>query len=227
MVLLAAFGISREPLPLAAASAVVSAVIVSHFARAMRTDGSALDSVRRRWLLAPLCLLAATFFPWRFNRQVPIGYAEAMSHIPRPARMIVASNGNGEAELTAVVAGTERRPGSMVARGTEVIADTERNGRKYRMLFAVAAQVERPLDELAIDAAVIHTISGKTAHACHGLLKETVENSRSWQLCHPGALIEAYCRTTPPSLPRKRMRVTARWWTFEEQSATAAPDALR
>jgi hypothetical protein len=228
------FGCSRDPLPVAAASMVVSAVLVSLGLRAMNEP--------RHWIivLAPVLLLAGLavtrfrppisgalmiagilFFPWHWFRQSPNGYGELLRQIKLPARMLVSSaRASGEGAWIAEVALAERYPASLVVRGSKVIAESGWNGENYRLKLHSPSEVTRRLDELAIEIVVLDAPSIHSPPD-HELLKRTLEKDSAWQVCCAARNQLAYRRVKPPAYPRQPLVLEAGGRYFSERLSSA------
>jgi hypothetical protein len=226
---LALFGVRRRPLPLAAASTIVGALVFSFFVRAMNEPrhwiivlppilflaGEAVAAAPRR--TAPLLLVALLLFPWSLYRQRTAGYRDLFRHLPLPSRILISSGrgAEGEGACVAEVVILDRPFASFVMRGGKVLAESGWNGDNYRLLVSDRAGVARRLDELAVAEVILDT-PGATAPPHHVLLRETLESNDSWQRCGESGNLKTWCRTVPPAFPRVPLEIEAAGYRFAE-----------
>ena len=236
-VVLAALGLRREPLPILAGSMVVCAILVSFAVRAMNEPRhwiivlpailvlAGYAVTRLRWPVAALLLAAAVaLFPWLWYRQAPSGYCDLVRQLHLPARMLVSSarGANGEGAWIAEVSVAERYPASLVARASKVLAESDWNGKHYKLQVQTPSAVARRLDELAIDVVVLDAPSAQEPPH-HVLLGLAVTGNSAWSHCGSAQHLIAYCRALPPAFPRKPLVVDAGGWHLEERVVPSAP----
>ena len=235
-VVLAALGLRREPLPIVAGSMVVCAVLISFAVRAMNEPrhwiivlpavlvlaGYAVTRLPRP-LAALLLAAAVALFPWLWYRQTPSGYCDLVGQLHLPARMLVSSarGASGEGAWIAEVSVAERYPASLVARASQVLAQSGWNGEHYKLLAQTPEAVARRLDELAIDVVVLDAPSAQEPPH-HALLGLAMTGSSAWSHCGSAQRLIAYCRALPPAFPRKPLVLDAGGWHFEESVLPAA-----
>lgn len=219
----------RQPAVVAAAAVLLSLVGSSYFIRAIREPRHWIAAVpailllnlaaygwlQSRWpRLTPVAaLLALSTFPFSVFRQQPEGFRELASQLPLPARMLVsASVGWGEGPWIATVALGEARPASTIARATKLMAATSWNGDRYQLLVHSDEDVDRLLDEAALDIVVLHNapegVPNQMPH--HALLRGYLERRQTWKRCAQVRTLEAYCRTNPPRFARKPLQIDLR-----------------
>jgi hypothetical protein len=235
-VALAALGLRREPLPILAGSIAVCAILVSFAVRAMNEPrhwiivlpailvlaGYAVTRLRRpvsALLLAP----AVALFPWLWYHQTPSGYRDLVRQLHLPARMLVSSarGASGEGAWIAEVSIAERYPASLVARASQVLAQSGWNGEHYKLRVQTPGAVARRLDELAIGVVVLDAPSAQQPPH-HLLLGLAMTGSSTWSHCGSAKDLVAYCRALPPAFPRQPLVLDAGGWHFEERVVPAA-----
>src|SRR5262249_6135119 len=155
---------------LASTGIVVSTLATSFFVHAMREQrhfimllpallmlsAEGATWLRNRTHLAiPSVLLAVATFPFSFYAQRPGGFAELAHKIALPARMLISSDASGEGAWIAEVALNEKRPTSVIVRGTKALSSSDWNGGGYKLLASTPAEVDRRLDELALDILIV------------------------------------------------------------------------
>ncbi len=216
----------RQPAAVAALSLAVSVILTGYFVRAMREPRHWIAVMpalvllaliaytwleeRTRW--APLAVVAALIlFPHKLYRQQPAGYAALAAQIHQPARMLVSSPlGWSEGPWIAVASLRERRPSSTIIRATKLLATTDWNSRSYQLQTAGPAEVDRKLDEMAVDLVVMHNTAAPQPLAHHALLLSLLRAHSGWKRCAEAGELEAYCRTQPPRYPRQPLRMDFR-----------------
>jgi hypothetical protein len=226
--LLAAIGVwfavaHRRPAAVAAASMLVSILIVSFGLRAMQEPRhwvilippilllgieaiSQLATTRMR--LAVLCLAALAFFPFQLSRQHPAGYSAMAAKIRLPSRMLISSATIGEGPWIAAVALREKRPASVVIRATKVLASMGWNGENYRLLVDSPRDVLTRLDELGIDVIVVHSPAGARVPPHQVLLLNALSGSDAWRAIDTGVpSFQEWSRVKPPAVQRKPLEI--------------------
>jgi glycosyltransferase involved in cell wall biosynthesis len=228
---LACLGLRRNPLALAAVSVIVCTLGVSFVVRAMREDrhwiialpailvlaGFGLSRFHSPLIVGALLVPALLLFPFSWYRQSESGYAGLVRQLRRPARMLISSSAMGEGPWTAVTSLAEKRPGSLVARASKVLAVVGADGEGYRLLYPTRNAVARRLDELAIDTVILHSPPTLTPRPHHALLQDAIGNSTAWRPCGIARDLLAYCRVNAPQFPRQPLRLHVYGWDFEER----------
>lgn len=163
---------------------------------------------------APAVALSALFwFPFTVYRQQPDGFRELAAQLRLPARMLVSSPlGWREGPWIATVAVSETRPQSTIARATKLLAETDWNGTRYKLKTSSGEEIERSLDETAVDIVVLDNIPAEKPEAAahHPLLRGQLRESPSWRPSARARNLEAYCRVLPPRFPRQPPRIDLR-----------------
>jgi hypothetical protein len=92
------------------------------------------------------------------------------------------------------------------------LAATNWNGGDYKLLVHTDQDLERVIDEAALDIVVLHNSPEATPVSMphHALLRGYVSRSPAWRLCAQAHNLEAYCRLLPPRYPRKPLRIDLR-----------------
>lgn len=218
-----------RPVALASASFVFSFAVVSYFMRAIREPRHWIASVpailllvlalyawaEPRWpRLAPLALVVPLLgFPFTLYRQAPEGFQALAAQLRLPARMLVSSSlGWTEGPWIAVVAAGEARPQSTIVRATKLLAETDWNLRNYKLLANTTEELEKLIDETAIDIVVLHNApeAGYGIRPHHAMLQTFLRGNLSWRPCAQARKLEAFCRVLPPHYPRKPLRIPLR-----------------
>jgi hypothetical protein len=229
---LAVLGLRRQPLALVAGSVIVCTLGVSLVVRAMREDrhwiivlpailvlsGLAVSRFRRPWVAACLLLPALALFPYYRYRQTSSEFGILLRQLARPSRMLVSSGRWGEGAWIAVSSLAEQRPASFIARATKVVAETGWSGEGYRLVTATQEEVCRRLDELALDVVILHTPENSRPRPHHTLLQSTMITSPVWSPCGSARDLVAYCRISPPQVPRQPLRLKVYGWDLEERA---------
>ncbi|MGA8029466.1 MAG: glycosyltransferase family 39 protein [Bryobacteraceae bacterium] len=115
------------------------------------------------------------------------GFIEAARFITsdkalHPATILVSSESGGEGLLISEVAMHERRPGSVVVRGTKALAEVDWNGSNYHSKFSSADQIVEFLKSRHVDFVVLDTFAPE-AHFLHNdLLRTAAEQSNHLHL---------------------------------------------
>ncbi len=215
--------VHKRPVALAAASALISILIVSFGLRAMQEPRHwiilippilllAIEAVSRlattRMRIAVLWVVALAFFPFHILRQHPAGYSAMAAKIRLPARMLISSSTLGEGPWIAAVALREKRPASVVIRATKVLASMGWNGENYRLLVNSPREVLTRLDELGIDIVVVHSPAGLAAPPHQVLLLSALSGSDVWRATGTGITsFQQWSRAKPPAVPRKPLEI--------------------
>jgi len=217
----------RQPAAVAALSILGSMLLTSYFVRAMRETRHWIAAVpmlillclaayawlerKTRW--APLALAAALItYPVAIYQQRAAGFAALAAQIRQPARMLFSSPQDWrEGPWIAIVCLRESRPSSTIVRATKLLSASTWDGENYRALVFTSQDVERKLDETAIDVAVLDKAGitqppGKAPRPHHHLLAATLRASPSWKPCGAAGELTAYCRVAPPRFSRQPLR---------------------
>ena len=234
--IVAALGVTRQPLAVVSASMIASAIAVSWFVRAMNEprhwimvlpavlilSGYALTRSRplvRGFVLVPAVLL----FPWVWYHQIPTGYVDFLRQLPLPARMLISSGYNsGEGAWITEVSINERYPGSVVMRATKILSELSWNGEDYRLLVHSSDEVKKRLDELAINLVILDA-PALFERPDQALLKNMLENSPDWKIRCGTERLLAYQRLKPPAFSRKPIVLNAGHWHIEEEIPRQTP----
>lgn len=220
---------NREPVGMAAAAVLGSMAAVAYVVRAMKEPRhwivaipallllalTAYVFLERRFprLAAAVIVLGMVVSPFGLYRQEAEGFRELAGRVNRPGRMLVSSAlGWREGPWIAVVAETERRPGSMVARGTKLLAESAWNGNGYRSRVSDCGDVERLVDETGIDTIVLDGFAPPAGERAphHDVLRGCLEKMPAWRQCERVRELTAYCRQAPPRYARKPLEVDLR-----------------
>jgi hypothetical protein len=216
---------SQRPEALAAASLLLSSFAVTFVLRAMNDTRHwiivlpavlllSIESLtwlsRYRWVALAAGLAAIVLCPFRLQPVPARGYQRFTTELRLPARMLVSSNHWGEGGWIAAVALADQRPASVVIRATKSLAAEGWNGENYKLLEATPAAVSNTLDELGVETVVVQNVPGYDAPPHQILLTSTVESSASWRQCAKDDTLTAWCRTRPPTVPRRPLQVDLR-----------------
>lgn len=218
----------RQPAMVAALSIVLSFFVTSYFVRAMHEDRHWIGIVpmlallglaafawletRWRWVSWLAGALIVWTFPYWVYQQESAGFGALASQLRLPARMLFSSyRGWREGPWIAVVSLREPRPSSTIVRATKLLAASDWNGRGYRSLVHTPEDIERKLDESAIDVVVLDNVlwdmDPAEIRAHHRLLMATLRVSPYWNSCASVGELLAYCRIQPPRFPRQPMQI--------------------
>lgn len=218
---------NRNPIAIAAASMMVSTLVVSYFLRAMLEPrhwlvvlpalvllaayGISRIAGQTAWKLALACAVVLIPFPFQFIHQQSSGYADFIRKMPLPARMMVSSgDSSGEGPLIALVALHDHRVASTIVRANKVLASQDWNGEAYHLLVTEPSAVERQLDELRVDLVVLHERPGAPVMPHQTLLRQTLQHSSEWRKFTQAGMLEAWRRVKPASVPAKPLQVDLR-----------------
>lgn len=215
--------IRRDLAAVASAAILISTLLVSCLVSAMReprhfiivAPAILLLSVEflmwtaARARFAPVLVLPAlALFPFHVLHQRPAGFVALLRQVRRPARMLVSSNSAGEGPWIAEVALAEKRPASVIARASKILAHSDWNGQGYILMTKTPEEIETRLDELRIETVILHSQPGRTGAPHHALLEQMLSGSESWRACGAaGTALSAYCRTRPPSVAPRPLRI--------------------
>ncbi len=212
----------RQPAAVASAAILFSTVMGSWLLRAMNEPRHFIIVVPALLLLSVELLLwarsrtqfglllgvpALALFPFTLYVQQPHGFRSLLKQIHLPGRMLVSSNGAGEGAWIAEVALAEKRPASIVARASKTLANEGWNGENYRLIARTSDEIEARLDELAIATVIVDAEAGQKAQPHQVLLEQTMKGSPAWMPCAAAGPLTGYCRTRPPSLPPRPLRI--------------------
>jgi hypothetical protein len=210
---------------LAAASLLLSCVAVSFVLRAMNSPRHwiivlpallllAMECLvwleRVRWVAVAAALAAVALFPFGLERLPVGGFQRFAAEVHHPARMLVSSNWIGEGAWIAAVALSEKRPSSVVIRASKSLASEGWNGDYYTLLTSSTSEVQTTLDELGVETVVVDTFPGRPIPPHQILLNSLMESGAAWRQCAKDGSLTAWCRTQPPSVPRRPLRIDLR-----------------
>jgi hypothetical protein len=178
---IAAFNESRHYLPAAGACAILAAWWIAE---------------RRRpalWAAAALALLLA--LDLRSLHYDPARFAPLAARLTPGAVVLVSGSGRSEGALIAAFAAREPRPSTLVLRASRLLAHSDWNGKRYRLLVASPTEVRAQLQNWGVDY-VVQDSNGPAPH------DETLRAALAgWRLSHaPGGLLLA--APPRPSAPR-------------------------
>jgi GT2 family glycosyltransferase len=227
----AALGLGRSSLALAAGAMIASMLAVSFVVRAAGEErhwiivlpamlvlaGLGFARFRSPWIKSLLLAAGLALFPYSWQRQPHTGFSALLARLKRPSRMLVSSAGIGEGPWVAVTSLGERRPGSFVTRATKVLVEEGWNGEGYHLLTPSCDSILRRLDELALDIVILDTPPVQQPPPHHQLLREAMANTLAWTLCASGQDLVAYCRVTAPRVPRQPLHLRVQGWDLTEQ----------
>lgn len=218
----------RRPAMAALVSIAISILLTSYFVRAMRETRHWIAMVpvlvllalaaytwlerMTRWALLAVVAVLVTY-PFAIYHQRAGGFGALAAQIRQPARMLFSSpHGWREGPWIAIVCLREPRPSSTVVRGTKLLSSSTWNGGNYRSLVSTAEEVERKLDETAIDLVVLERAGvgqppGEPPRPHHHQLVAMLQSSPAWRRCGAAGELTAYCRITPPRFPRQPLRI--------------------
>lgn len=156
-------------------------------------------------------------FPWGLP---PAGRGEAanlLRQLRRPDRMLVALPAAGEGGWVAQVAMTEARPGSVVMRGSKVLAESGWSGYRYRLLARSAEEVRERLDALRVNVVVgsREPLPEEPTHV--GLVRKAMAAGIGWKVCAQAGYLVAYCRTEAAAIPAKPLELNIRGRVLRER----------
>jgi dolichyl-phosphate-mannose-protein mannosyltransferase len=215
----------RAPEALAAASLLVSSLATAFALRAMNDSRHwiivlpallllAIECLvwleRFRWVRVVAALAALTLFPFGLERLPASGFQRFTTEIHHPARMLVSSNGDGEGAWIAAVALSEKRPSSVVIRASKVLASEDWNGNDYKLLTTSPGEVQTTLDQLGVETVVLQILPGKPVPPHQVLLNSVMQAGAAWRQCANDGSLTAWCRTRPPTVPRRPLRIDLR-----------------
>jgi hypothetical protein len=137
------------------------------------------------WAAALLAFVTALFFINTFS--IPpkwrLGFDEVAAELTsnpefRNAVILCAANqgANGEGVLISEVAMREARPGHMILRGTRMLADSDWNGRQYRLKVHTPDEVQRFLESVPVNVVVLDLMPMRPAPHLD-LLRDAMRNS--------------------------------------------------
>ena len=212
----------RRPVAVTAFAMLLSTVAVSFALRAMNQPRhfiavlpalllltlELLDWLSR-WKLLKLAAiaLALCLFPWTLYHQDSHGFSAFVRQLPRPARILVSSNSDGEGAMVAAIALSEPRPSSFVVRATKSFSSSGWNGQDYRLTVGSPQAVASLLDELGIDKVELQTMPAPGNFPHHALLLQALHASSAWRECAHSETLFLWCRVSPSRVPRKPLHI--------------------
>jgi len=145
--------------------------------------------IRRPYAAALMAaLVGAIFFMTVFEvpRKRSFGFDETAESLLREpafsrARFLCASTADGEGLLISEIAQREKRPGHVVTRASQMLAQMGWNGQHYRMLAHTPKEVEERLAAIPADVIVLDRTPGVDMPH-QALLVKTVLGDPQWQL---------------------------------------------
>jgi hypothetical protein len=218
----------RDPLVTASSALLLAVVFTSFFGRARNEDRHfllvlpailllSLVVVLRLWAWRRVAAGAAVaagllLFPWARYVQHPEGFSALAQGLCQPGRMLVsAASGHDEGSFIVVASLRERRPGSVIARASKVLAQSDWNGGRYRLLVGDRAGVASIFDRYGLDTVIAAGLAPAPAGPPHHrLLLETLAGHPSWKPCGTSGDISMFCRTQPPQIPREPLQIDLR-----------------
>ena len=217
--------VRRRPEALAAASLLISSAAVSFVLRAMNSSRHwiivlpallllAIECLvwmeRVRWVAVAAALAAVALFPFGLERLPVGGFQRFAAQVHHPARMLVTSNWIGEGSWIAAVALSEKRPSSVVMRASKTLVTEGWNGDYYTLLTPSTSEVQTTLDELGVETVVVDAVPGRPISPHQALLNSLMESGVAWRQCAKDGSLTAWCRTRPPAVPRRPLRIDLR-----------------
>jgi hypothetical protein len=131
------------------------------------------------WVAAGVAFFATVFGIPQKHRVGLEEVAEVLTSNPefRKSIILCSSQGKGEGILISEVAMREARPGHIVLRASRMLAESDWNGRNYKLKMKTPAEVQRFLEEAAVDVVVL---DGKQDYNFehHRELLETIKEPR-------------------------------------------------
>jgi hypothetical protein len=135
----------------------------------------------RAWGVALWAAAAVVFFATVFTipQKRRLGLqevAEALTGNPefRNSVVLCSSEGNGEGIFVSEVAMREARPGHILLRASRMLAESDWNGRNYKLKMTTPAEVQRFLEAAAVDVVVLDLMRDH-GFEHHKLLLETIK----------------------------------------------------
>lgn len=115
-----------------------------------------------RWAIALWVAAGVAFFATVFEipRKHRLGFQEVAEELTsnpefRNSIILCSSEGNGEAILISEVAMREARPGHILLRASRMLADSDWTASKYKLTIKTPAEIQRFLEEAAVDVVVL------------------------------------------------------------------------
>ncbi len=216
-------GASREAI--VASAFLLSVAVGSFFIRAMREHRHwmilfpalvLLSLVALRHPKIPSVLrvaagvVAVGLFPFQIPALHHYGFTSFVRQVHTPGRMLVAGNGDVEGPWIAAVAIAERRPASVVIRGTKAFASMDWNGDYYQLLVDTLEGIESRLDQLRVETVVVGILPGTPIPRHVSLLTSLMAASPVWRPCAKSGIFDAWCRVVAPQLKAKPLRIDLR-----------------
>ena len=127
------------------------------------------------WVAAEVAFFATVFVIPQKHRLGLQEVAEELTSNPefRNSVILCSSEGNGEGILISEVAMREARSGHIMLRASRMLAESDWNGRSYKLKMKTPSEIQRFLEEAAVDVVVLDE---KSDHAFehHRLLLATI-----------------------------------------------------
>jgi len=116
----------------------------------------------RAWSVVLGIAAGVVFFTSVFEipRKHRLGFQEVAEELTsnsefRNSIIVCSSEGNGEGILVSEVAMREARPGHILLRASRMFAESDWNGRNYKLKIKTPAEIQRFLEEAAVDVVVL------------------------------------------------------------------------
>jgi len=116
----------------------------------------------RGWAVVLAAVAGIVFFATVFHipQKRRLGFQEVAEELTsnpefRNSIILCSSEGNGEGALISEVAMREARPGHIILRASRMLADSDWNGRNYKMKMEGPAEIQRFLESAAVDIVVL------------------------------------------------------------------------
>ena len=116
----------------------------------------------RGWAFLLTAVAGIVFFATVFEapKKRRLGFQEVAEELTsnpefRNSIILCSSEGNGEGALISEVAMREARPGHIILRASRMLADSDWNGRDYKVKMEGPAEIQRFLEAAAVDVVVL------------------------------------------------------------------------
>lgn len=157
--------------------------LVLRTARGAVGRGWAPVAVALAIMLVPFA--AFTFHVPQKNTEQLVKVVDAIEEqsLPEHSVILVSSDAAGEGMFVAEMAMREKRPGSIIARASKVLADRRLMGQDYRLLYNTPEELMKALDSFPVNVAVIEDCPEQVCGKHTVLLAECVRTmSARWRL---------------------------------------------
>jgi hypothetical protein len=95
----------------------------------------------------------------------------------------------------------------VITRASKVLVHSDWSGTDYKLLVQSQDQLERRLDELAIDSVIVDTARATDPPPHQALLEEAVWTSPAWKRGEQTGHLVLYRRIRSPAFPRRPRQV--------------------